>query len=123
MIITTRSLREWRRIQRRSNRHRRRLKLPDVERRLSSYIEQNKDLDDKTLIHNVRGKIVSLSHDLYRTHGTKGHRGRQKIRRILWDYTKREFVKSGSHINLDEYRPPHEQKGIIRWIINKFFKK
>lgn len=102
--------------------------LLDAQDRLGRFIDYNKDrYDDRTFIHNLRGEIVHISHDVYKSHGTKGHRVRQKVRRILWDYSKRKFKEDNSHINLDEYRPPHESDGIIKNIIkniiNKFFKK
>jgi hypothetical protein len=117
-----RTLRRWRRIRGRQRwHHRKHLKLPDVEDKLRNFIEQNKDrYSEKAFVHFVRGKIVSLSHDLYKTHGAKGHRGRQKIRTILWDYSKREFVRLGLDINLNSYRPPTEPRSIFERIRNFF---
>ena len=63
---------------------------------------------------------MSLSHDLYKTHGAKGHRGRQNIRTILWDYSKREFARLEIKINLSEYRSPTEPRSIFERIRNFF---
>ena len=47
-----------------------------------------------------------------------------KLGRRLEEYygiiVKKKFRVDNSHINLEKYRPPHEVKGIIKNIINKF---
>lgn len=115
----------WRRSRSRHHtfHHRKNLKLVEAQSRIARFIDYNKNrYDDKTFIHNLRGEIVHTSHDVYLSNGQESHEIRQRVRRALWDYSKRKFGQDNSHINLEEYRPPHEVKGIIKNIIN-FFKK
>lgn len=118
--------RSWHRSHKRhhNSHHRRNLNLMEAQSRIVRFIDYNKDkYDDKTFVHNLRGEIVHTSHDVYLSNGQVSHEIRQKVRRALWDYSKRKFIQENSHINLEEYRPPHEVKGIMKNIINMFFKK
>jgi hypothetical protein len=125
----TRTLHEWKRIQRIRGTHhhshrKKNLNLMEAQSRIARFIDYNKDrYDDRTFINNLRGEIVHTSHDVYLSSGAASHEIRQRVRRALWDYSKRKFRQENSHINLDEYRAPHEVKGIINNIVNKFLKK
>ncbi len=100
---------------------RKNLNLMEAQSRIARFIDNNKGkYDDKTFIHKLREEIVHISHDVYLSNGVKSHGIRQRVRRALWDYSKRKFRADNSHINLDKYRPPHEVKGIIKNIINRF---
>lgn len=64
---------------------------------LKKYIKYNySKFDDQTLNHKLDRAIVNLSHRVYKSHGLRGHNGRQKIRKSLWDY---------SNMELKKYRP------------------
>ena len=80
---------------------------------LKKYIKYNYDkFDEKTFNRKLNWAIVNLSHRVYKSHGLRGHNTRQKIRKILWDYSKTE---------LKLYRPSMTSK-IIRYLrgaINK----
>jgi len=112
----TRTLSEWRRIQRTNKIHhthnrRKNLNLIEAQSRIARFINYNKTrYDDRTFIDKLREEIVHTSHDVYLSNGAASHEIRQRVRRALWDYSKRKFRKDNSHINLDEYRPPHEVK-------------
>ena len=59
---------------------------------LKKYIKYNYDeSDEKTFNRKLNWKIVNLSHRVYNSHGLKGHNTRQQIRKILWDYSKKEL--------------------------------
>lgn len=104
---------------RRKNR-RKNLNLIHAQSRIARFIDNNKSkYDDRTFIHKLRGEIVHISHDVYLSNGEKPHKIRQRVRRALWDYSKRKFKADNSHINLNKYRAPHEVKGIIKNIINR----
>ena len=91
---------------------RKNLKLTEAQSRIARFIEHNKNKydDDRTFINKLRAKIVHTSHDVYLSNGAKSHKIRQRIRRALWDYSKRKFRSDNSHINLDKFRVPHEVK-------------
>jgi hypothetical protein len=61
--------------------------------------------DDKALFYKVNWIIVSTSHDICKSHGSRGHRTRQQIRRRLWGMTVRR------HSNMRKYKIPSEIKG------------
>lgn len=85
---------------------RKNLNLMEAQSRIAKWIDHNKNkYDDKTFIHNLRGEIVHISHDVYLSNGVESHEIRQRVRRALWDYSKRKFRADNSHINLDKYRP------------------
>jgi len=64
---------------------------------LKKYIKYNYDkFDEKTFNRKLKWAIVNLSHRVYKSHGLRGHGGRQNIRKILWNYSKQE---------LKQYRP------------------
>lgn len=99
--------------------------LKEAQLKIARYIDQNKNkFDDKTFIRNLRGEIVHISHHVWISNKgdskESGHKIRQKNRIRLWDYTKKKFRADKSHINLEKYRAPHEVKGIIKNITNKF---
>ena len=97
------------------------LSLIEAQSRIAKWINHNKNkFDDKTFVHSLRGEIVHISHHVYLSNGEESHKIRQRVRRALWDYSKKKFRASNSHINLEKYRPPHEVKGIIKNIMNKF---
>jgi hypothetical protein len=99
------------------------LNLREAQSRIGKFIDCNKNnYDDRIFIHKLRGEIVHTSHDVYMSNGEESHKIRQRVRRALWDYSKRKFRTDNSHINLDKYRAPHEVKGIIKNIINRYFK-
>ena len=78
---------------------------------LKKFIQYNHDKpDEKTFNRDLNWRIVNLSHRVYKTHGLKGHNTRQKIRKILWDYSKKE---------LKQYRPSKFSK-IINYLRRKF---
>jgi hypothetical protein len=59
---------------------------------LKKYIKYNHDkFDEKTFNRKLNWKIVNLSHRVYKSHGLRGHNTRQQIRKILWDYSKKEL--------------------------------
>ena len=90
---------------------RKNLNLMEAQSRIARFIDYNKDkYDDRTFIHNLRGEIVRISHDVYLSNGAESHEIRQRVRRALWDYSKRKFRSDNSHINLDKFRVPHEVK-------------
>ncbi|MBI2101728.1 hypothetical protein HYT53_03885 [Candidatus Woesearchaeota archaeon] len=61
------------------------------------YIKHNHaKFDDKTFNHKLNLAIVNLSHRVYKSHGLRGHNGRQRIRKLLWNY---------SNMELKKYRP------------------
>ncbi|MDE1869052.1 MAG: hypothetical protein KGH60_03775 [Candidatus Micrarchaeota archaeon] len=124
----TRTLAEWRRIQREGRNHRphrrKNINLMEAQSRIARFIDDNEfEYDEQTFVNNLRGEIVHVSHDVWISNGARSHKIRQRIRRALWDYSKRKFREDNSEIDLDEYRSPHEVKGIIKSIVNKFFKK
>ena len=47
--------------------------------------------DEDILKLNTWRAIVNLSHRVYKTHGLRGHDGRQKIRKVLWAYALKEL--------------------------------
>ena len=64
---------------------------------LKKYIKYNHaKFDDKTFNHKLNLAIVNLSHRVYKSHGLKGHNGRQSIRKLLRNY---------SNMELKKYRP------------------
>jgi len=80
---------------------------------LKKYIKYNYDkFDEKTFNRKLNWKIVNLSHRVYKSHGLRGHNTRQKIRKMLWAYSKKE---------LELYRPSMSSKIInyLKGIINK----
>ena len=106
-----------------SRRRKKNLKLIEAQSRIARFINNNKyKYDERTFVNKLRGKIVTTSHEVYLSNGEESHKIRQRIRRALWDYSKRKLIADKSHINLDKYRVPHEVKGIIKKIINKYFK-
>jgi hypothetical protein len=61
--------------------------------------------DDKARFYKVNWIIVSTSHDIYKSRGRRGHRGRQNIRHRLWKMTKER------HPVMRRYRTPMEITG------------
>ena len=63
---------------------------------LKKYIKYNHaKFDDKTFNRKLNWAIVNLSHRVYKAHSVRGHNGRQRIRKLLWNY---------SNMELKEYR-------------------
>jgi hypothetical protein len=80
---------------------------------LKKYIKHNHDkFDEKTFNRKLNWSIVNLSHRVFKSHGSRGHNTRQKIRKILWAYSKEE---------LKLYRPSMTNKIInyLKGVINK----
>ena len=64
---------------------------------VKKYIKYNHDkFDKKVFKHRLNRAIVNLSHRVYKSHGIRGHNVRQKIRKLLWNY---------SNMELKKYRP------------------
>ena len=64
---------------------------------LKKYIKYNHDKFDKKIFkHRLNRAIVHLSHRVYKSYGLRGHNVRQKIRKLLWNY---------SNMELKKYRP------------------
>jgi ribose 1,5-bisphosphokinase PhnN len=61
--------------------------------------------DDKARFYKVNWIIVSTSHDICNSRGSRGHRTRQQIRRRLWRMTTKR------HPIMRIYRIPSEIKG------------
>jgi hypothetical protein len=61
--------------------------------------------NDRDCFYKVNWIIVSTSHDIYKTHGGRGHSGRQSIRRHLWNLTTKR------HPCMRKYRIPSEIRG------------
>lgn len=108
--------------------YRNHLNLSEAKSKIAEFIDDHKNKsDDQTFINELRGEITHTSHHVWISNQSdgneSGHEIRQKVRRILWDYSKRKFRQDNSHINLDKYRPPHEEDGIIKKIMTRLFKK
>ncbi len=64
---------------------------------LKKYIKYNHaKVDNKIFNHKLNRAIVHLSHRVYKSHGLRGHNVRQRIRKLLWNY---------SNMELKKYRP------------------
>ena len=64
---------------------------------LKKYIRYNHaKFDEKTFNHKLNRDIINLSHRVYKSHGIRGHNVRQRIRKLLLNY---------SNVELKKYRP------------------
>lgn len=61
--------------------------------------------DDPARWYKVNWIIVSTSHAMYKTHGLRGHKVRQKIRHQLWSKAQRKYPV------LNRYSIPYEISG------------
>ena len=74
------------------------MRLIDAKISVRQYIRAHHDnLNENRLNRH----IISLSHDVFRGHGIRGHNIRQKIRAQLVDYSRMELVQYG----IDFQRP------------------
>lgn len=83
--------------------------------------------NDRDRFYRVNWIIISISHNICKSRGKRGHRIRQKIRHRLWNMTCKR------HICMRKYKIPYEIRGNskckikfsyrIRQIFNYFFNK
>ena len=72
------------------------LDLNEAQSRITRFIDDHKNKsDDQIFIDKLRGEITHASHHVWISNkgdsDESGHEIRQKIRRILWDYSKRKL--------------------------------
>ena len=72
--------------------------------------------EDPARWYKINWIIVRTSHAIYKTHGARGHKGRQKIRHDLWDIAQQRYTV------LKRYSIPVEITGSSRCEIKWYYR-